>query len=82
MNASDVEAEYVPHPLISPILLRYLALIASSQPPPYSSIFLRLACYLSGNFNVNEISHRERVGVKDLKLLLGRYRDFLIYSYR
>lgn len=57
MNPTYIEAEY-------------LAVIAALQPPPLPSLFLRIAPYLNGRYHIGEISYRESVPKKDLRLLL------------
>jgi hypothetical protein len=57
MNATDIEAEYI-------------SAIATLQPPPLPSLFLRIAPYLNGRYHIGEISYRESVPKKDLRLLL------------
>lgn len=66
----------------SPIETEYLALLASTQPPPFSSIFLKIARYLCGRYHINEISYRENISKRDLKLLLSRYREYLCNVFR
>ncbi|KAJ3295965.1 hypothetical protein HDU76_006774 [Blyttiomyces sp. JEL0837] len=52
--------------------------IAVFQPAPVAAVFLRLVPYFNGRFHSEEIIFRESMPRKDFKLVLSRYREFLI----
>ncbi|KAJ3222192.1 Nitrogen permease regulator-like 3 [Clydaea vesicula] len=77
------EPYLMPNPMApNDIELEYLQLISNFQPPPYNEIFLKIAPYLGGKYHVGEISFRENIRNKELKLVLGRYKDFCITIFR
>ena len=66
----------------SDIEQEYLVCIGTLNPPPLSEMFLKLAPYFSGKHHIGEICYRERISKKDLRMILGRYRDQIITCLR
>ncbi|TPX72071.1 hypothetical protein CcCBS67573_g05912 [Chytriomyces confervae] len=55
--------------------------VAATQPAPLSDLFMRLAPYFDGKLCTEEIMYRESLSSRDLKVVLSRYREFLLTTY-
>ncbi|ORX55436.1 UPF0171-domain-containing protein [Piromyces finnis] len=64
-ETSDIENEWI-------------KMLASTQSPAESALFLRLLPYFTGKYHVEEIIFRENLTRKDLKIILSKFRNELI----
>jgi hypothetical protein len=77
--SSSDNSSIIPNPSeTSDIENEWIKMLAATQSPAESALFLRLVPYFTGKYHVEEIIFRENLTRKDLKTILSKFRNELI----